>query len=54
MTAHLGVKGLTLFGQHTTAQKVSIERENFKAIQVNDLNKLSAEKVFQRMNENLN
>ena len=54
MAAHLGVKGLTLFGQHTTAQKVSIERENFKAIQVNDLNKLSAEKVFQRMNENLN
>ena len=54
MAAHLGVKGLTLFGQHTTAQKVSIERKNFKAIQVNDLNKLSAEKVFQRMNENLN
>ena len=54
MAAHLGVKGLTLFGQHTTAEKVSIERENFKAIQVNDLNKLSAEKVFQRMNENLN
>ena len=54
MAAHLGAKGLTLFGQHTTAQKVSVERENFKAIQVNDLNKLSAEKVFQRMNENLN
>ena len=54
MAAHLGVKGIALFGQHTTAQKVSIERENFKAIQVNDLNKLSAEKVFQRMNENLN
>ena len=54
MAAHLGAKGLTLFGQHTTAQKVSIERENFKAIQVNDLNKLSAEKVFQRMNETLN
>ena len=53
MSAHLGVKGLTLFGQHTTAQKVSIERENFKAIQVNDLNKLSPEKVFQRMSENL-
>ena len=53
MAAHLGVKGLTLFGQHTTAQKVSIERENFKAIQVNDLNKLSADKVFQRMSETL-
>ena len=49
MSAHLGVKGLTLFGKHTTAFKVSIERENFKAIQVDDLNKLSAEKVFERM-----
>ena len=51
MTAHLGVKGLTLFGKHTTAFKVSIERENFKAIQVDDLNKLSAEKVFERMSK---
>ena len=50
MAAHLNVKGLTLFGSHTTAKKVSIERENFKAIQVNDLNKLSAEKVFEKIN----
>ncbi len=49
MSAHLGAKGLTLFGKHTTAFKVSIERKNFKAIQVEDLNKLSAEKVFERM-----
>ena len=49
MSAHLGVKGVTLFGKHTTAFKVSIERENFKAIQVDDLNKLSAEKVFEKM-----
>ncbi len=49
ISAHLGVKGLTLFGKHTTAFKVSIERENFKAIQVDDLNKLSAEKVFERL-----
>ena len=49
IAAHLGSKGLTLFGKHTTAFKVSIERENFKAIQVDDLNKLSAEKVFERM-----
>ena len=47
MAAHLNVKGLTLFGSHTTAHKVSIERENFKAIQVNDLKKLNAEKVFE-------
>ena len=49
MSAHLGAKGLTLFGKHTTAFKVSIERENFKAIQVDDLKKLSVEKVFERM-----
>ena len=49
MAAHLNAKGLTLFGKHTTAFKVSIERENFKAIQVEDLNKLSAEKVFKRL-----
>ena len=49
MSAHLGSRGLTLFGKHTTAFKVSIERENFKAIQVDDLSKLSAEKVFERI-----
>ena len=49
MSAHLGARGLTLFGKHTTAFKVSIERKNFKAIQVDDLSKLSAEKVFERI-----
>ena len=49
ISAHLEVKGLTLFGKHTTAYKVSIERENFKAIQVTDLHNLSAEKVFERL-----
>ena len=53
IAAHLGVKGLTLFGKHTTAFKVSIERENFKAIQVEVLNKLSAEKVFERISNTL-
>ena len=49
MSAHLQAKGLTLFGSHTTAYKVSIERENFKAIQVNDLKKLSPEKVLEHI-----
>ncbi len=52
MAAHLNVKGLTLFGSHTTASKVSIEREKFKAIEVSDLNKLSAAKVFERLIQN--
>ena len=54
MAAHLGAKGLTLFGSHTTAHKVSIERENFKAIQVADLNKLTPEKVFENFINSLN
>jgi ADP-heptose:LPS heptosyltransferase len=49
IAAHLGVKGITLFGKHTTAFKVSIARENFKVIQVENLSKLSAEKVFERV-----
>jgi len=49
MTAHLGSKGIALFGTHTTAHKVSIERENFKAIQVSDLTKLSAQTVFDKL-----
>ena len=53
ITAHTGTKGLTLFGKHTTAHKVSIERENFKAIEVSELNNLSAEKVFERLSNSL-
>ena len=49
MAAHLNSAGITLFGKHTTATKVSIERENFKAIQVTDLSKLSAEKVLEKI-----
>ncbi len=54
MTAHLGSKGIVLFGAHTTAYKVSIERENFRAIQVNSLTKLSAQKVFEKLAKSLN
>ena len=49
MAAHLNAKGITLFGQHTTADKVSIERDNFKAIQVSDLSQLSANKVMEKI-----
>ena len=54
IAAHVGARGLTLFGKHTTAYKVSIERDNFKAIEVTDLNNLSAEKVFERLIISLN
>ena len=51
ITAHLGSKGIALFGSHTTPFEVSIERENFKAIQAPELSKLSPEKVFDRLSE---
>ena len=51
MTAHLGSKGIALFGSHTTPFKVSIERENFKARQAPELSKLSVDKVFERLSE---
>ena len=54
MAAHLNAKGIVLFGSHTTAFKVSIERENFKAIQVPDLKNLSSEKVFEKLSSSLN
>ena len=53
IAAHVGAKGLTLFGKHTTAYKVSIERENFKPIEVTDLKNLSAERVFGRLSNSL-
>ena len=53
MAAHLNSKGIVLFGSHTTAFKVSIERENFKPIQVADLNNLSSEKVLEKISNSL-
>ena len=48
------VSGIALFGSHTSPFKVSIERENFKAIQVDDLSKLSANKVYEKFLEGKN
>ena len=53
ITAHLGSRGVALFGSHTSPFKVSIERENFKAIQAPELSKLSAEKVFERLSSSI-
>ena len=54
MAAHLNAKGLCLFGSHKSALLQSIERENFKPIQVADLSKLSSEKVFEKIINFLN
>jgi len=53
MTAHLGQKGVVLFGYHTTPKKVSIETEKFKAIVTDDLNKLTAENVYLEIKDKL-
>jgi ADP-heptose:LPS heptosyltransferase len=46
MAAHLGARGIVLFGPHTTPKKVSIEREKFIALQTDDLKSLMADKVY--------
>jgi ADP-heptose:LPS heptosyltransferase len=53
MAAHLGAKGVTLFGHHTTPKKVSIETNKFKAIIKDDLKELSAEEVYSNIFEEL-
>ena len=53
IAAHLNKKGIVLFGSHTSADKVSIETENFKSLQVNNLRELSVSTVFERIRENL-
>ncbi len=53
MAAHLKKEGVVLFGQHTTASKVSIETERFKAISVKNLNELSADSVFVKIKNQL-
>tara|TARA_B100000686_G_scaffold121484_1_gene128611 strand:- start:5183 stop:6121 length:939 start_codon:yes stop_codon:yes gene_type:complete len=53
MAAHLQKEGVVLFGQHTTASKVSIETERFKAISVKNLNELNADSVFTNLKTQL-
>ena len=53
MTSHLNVMGLGLYGSHKSAKLQSIERENFKTIQVSDLKNLSSDKVFESVFNNL-
>ena len=53
MAAHLGKKGSVLFGHHTSAKKVSIETDKFKAITAEKLTDLTAEKVYLEIKEKL-
>ena len=53
MAAHLGKKGIVIFGHHTTPEKVSIETDKYRAITVDNLENLSAEKVYQMIKEEI-
>jgi len=53
ISAHLGKKGTVIFGYHTTAKKVSIETDLFKALNANDLNLLTAENVYSKISKTL-
>ena len=53
MTAHLGKEGIALFGNHTSAHKVSIETEKFKTLLADNLKELSPESVYSKIKEKL-
>ena len=53
IAAHLGQTGKVIFGPHTTAKKVSIETDKFKAINAKDLQQLNAIEVYQQIKDEL-
>jgi len=53
IAAHLGKNGTVLFGHHTSPKKVSIETDKFKAIATDDLNNLTADKVYLEIKDKL-
>ena len=52
--SHMDKHGLVLFGSHTSAHKVSIVSEKFKAISVKNLTLLKAETVMEEVKKVLN
>jgi len=54
IASHLDKNGLVLFGSHTSAEKVSIENFNFKAISVKNLNDLNVDTVLKAAKAKLN
>ena len=53
MAAHLGKKGVVLFGHHTTPERVSIETDKYKAITSDRLENLTAQKVYEIIKEEI-
>ena len=54
IASHLDKKGLALFGNHTSAKKVSIENYNFKAITVTNLADLNVDQGLDEIKTILN
>ena len=54
IASHLKKNGLVLFGSHTTAKKVSLGNENFKAISVEKLSDLNVNTVMGEIQDKLN
>ena len=54
IASHLKKNGLVLFGSHTTAKKVSLGNENFKAISVEKLSDLNVKTVMGEIQDKLN
>ena len=54
IASHLDKEGIVLFGNHTSAKKVSIENYNFKAISVANLNDLNVDFVLNKIKTKLN
>ena len=54
IASHLDKKGLVLFGSHTSAEKVSIENYNFKALTVKNLKDLKVDTVIEEVKSKLN
>ncbi|PCJ69661.1 MAG: hypothetical protein COA62_09090 [Rhodobiaceae bacterium] len=46
LAAHMNRPGVALFGSHTSVEKTGIARENFDAIEVDDLSALSVGRVY--------
>lgn len=54
LAAHMGKPGLALFGSHTTVEKTGIKTDRFDAIEVEDLQGLSVDRVYDVVNAALN
>ena len=53
LAAHLGCRGLAIFGGHTTPEKVSIETGSFLSISSKNISNISIEEVFDKIDSHL-